>query len=58
VFGAEEYISKIIQMKKEGLAKSVTSLVSFDSMDNMDTAIIEEAASVGITVYSFKHLIQ
>jgi long-subunit acyl-CoA synthetase (AMP-forming) len=30
IFASNDYISKIVTMKKEGLVKSVTSLVAFD----------------------------
>jgi len=30
IFASNDYISKIVTMKKEGLAKTVTSLVAFD----------------------------
>jgi long-subunit acyl-CoA synthetase (AMP-forming) len=42
-------------MKKEGLAKSVTSLVTFDEPN---TALIESAAVVGVKVYSFKFILE
>lgn len=42
-------------MKKEGLAKTITSLVSFDEAT---TAQEEAAGAVGVRVYSFKFVIE
>lgn len=42
-------------MKKEGLAKSVTSLVTFDEPS---PAHVDSAASVGVKIYSFKYILE
>lgn len=40
IFLSNEYITKIVTMKKEGLAKSVTSIVTFD---DANPALVDSA---------------
>ena len=55
IFASNDYISKIVTMKKEGLAKTVTSLVAFDEPT---AAQVDEALAVGVKLYSFKFIIE
>lgn len=55
LFLSNEYIQKVVTMKKEGLAKTLTSVVTFDEPTK---AHVESAASVGVKVYSFKFIIE
>jgi long-chain acyl-CoA synthetase len=55
IFTTPEYIKKIVSMKKEGLAKNVKFLVSFDEPTPEQ---LTWASSVAVKVYTFKDVIK
>ncbi len=55
IFTTPEYIKKIVAMKKEGLAKSVKFIVSFDEPTPEQ---ISWATSVAVKVYTFNDVIK
>jgi len=55
IFTTPEYIKKIVSMKKEGLAKNVKFLVSFDEPTPEQLTL---ASSVAVKVYTFKDVMK
>jgi len=55
IFSTSEYISKIIQMKKEKLARTIQFLVCFDDVTQDQ---IEQCRAVGVKLYDFKSIIE
>ena len=55
IFCTPEYISKIVGMKKEGLAKNVTSLVSFESVTPEQ---VSDCESSGVLLIEYQALIE
>ena len=55
IFSTSEYISKVIQMKKEKLARTIQFLVCFDDVTQDQ---IEQCRAVGVKLYDFKSVIE
>ena len=55
VFAAQEYINKLVTMKKDGIAKNLKFLVSFDQVT---TSQVEAAEKVGLTLYTLQYVME
>lgn len=55
VFAAQEYITKLCTMKKDGLAKNLKFLVSFDTV-TVDQ--IRAAEKVGLKIYTLNDVME
>ena len=52
---APEYVKKIVDMRKNGMATFIKTLIT---MDEVDGEAVEEASQVGITVQSFTAVVE
>lgn len=55
IFCTPDYVAKLTSMKKDGMATTITSLVTLDAVPDSQKS---ESAAVGIKVYDYKEVIE